>query len=492
MADNPGAEAPPTGLPEAVVGKGRRGVSIIWLIPLVAGAIAIWLAYTTISEQGPTITITFETAEGIEAGKTKIKYRDVVVGLVDTIAISDDRSHVVVSASMEKRAVDYLHEGTQFWVVRPRFSASGISGLGTLVSGAFIEVEPGTGESRGAFKGLEIPPVVRSDSPGAKFILLTQKLGSIGAHSPIFFRGIQVGEVLGHEFADDHRSIRIHAFVRAPFHELVRDKTRFWDAGGIDISTGAEGFKIKVESLTALLAGGVAFETLGGVHAGRQAEAGTEFPLFESRESSREFSITEKIPYLLYFDGSVRGLKPGAPVEFRGVRVGTVSDVRFRFALATNAARIAVTIQIEPQRIMSDEDVRRQQKTGKRYEVMAALVSRGLRAQLQTASFITGQQLVALDINPDRRAKQLKFGGEHPEIPTIPSSIKEIMDSVTRILTKLEKLPLDVVIADMRGVISQDLAKALREIAAASRSIRLLAEELQRRPESLIRGKGGR
>ncbi len=540
---------PSAALPEAVVTERRRGVSIVWLIPVVAGVIAIWLAYTTISEQGPTITITFDTAEGLEAGKTKIKYRSVEIGVVDAIAIDEDRVHVVVTAGIENHAEGYLTEGTQFWVVKPRLDASGISGLGTLVSGAFIELEPGPGEARLSFKGLETPPVVSADAPGRKFILLADRLGSLGPHSPIYYRGISVGEILGSELADDKRSVRIHAFVKAPFDELVRDRTRFWNASGIEISTDAAGFKIKTESLQALLAGGITFETVGGANAGRSAAEGTTFRLYDSREVSREVEITEKIPYLLYFSGSVRGLSPGAPVEFRGVRVGTVDDIRFQVDLDRSSVRIAVVIQLEPQRIRNFEE-KLSGPRPKRYEAVAALVERGLRAQMQTGSLITGQQFIALDLYPDRPKKKLRFGGLHPEIPTIPSSLNEITDAATRILTKFEQLPLDVVVKDLHTALTsldgtlkdvralanninndvgpllrevrktaleaqttmtkaetaltsintlvapesdvrQDLAVMLRELAEASRSMRMLTEYLERKPEALLRGKGG-
>ncbi len=536
-------------LPEAVVAEHRRGISMIWLIPAVAGVIAVWLAYTTISEQGPTITITFETAEGLEAGKTKVKYRDVEIGVIDSISIGESGRHIVVTASIENHAESYLTEGARFWVVKPRLDASGISGLGTLVSGAFIELVPGSGEARLTFKGLETPPVVSSDAPGRKYILIADRLGSLSPHSPIYYRGIQAGEILGHELAEDKQSVRIHAFVEAPFDELVGEHTRFWNASGIEISTDANGIKIKTESLQALLVGGITFETAGGANGGRPAAEGATFTLHDSRQVSREVEITEKIPYLLYFSGSVRGLSPGAPVEFRGVRVGTTDDIRFQFDFDRNSIRVAVVILIEPQRIANLDETR----SGPRpesYETLAALVERGLRAQLQTGSLITGQQFIALDIYPDRPKKKLQFGGLYPEIPTIPSSLNQITDAATQILTKFEQLPLDVIAKDLHTALTsldgtlkevrslaknvnsdvgpllrevrrtalkaqttmtkaetaltsinslvepesdvrQDLAVMLRELAEASRSMRMLTEYLERKPEALLRGKGG-
>ena len=536
-------------LPEAVVAERRRGISMSWLIPVVAGVIAVWLALTTIAEQGPTITIKFETAEGLEAGKTKLKYRDVEVGIVDSISIAESGKHIVVAASIESHSESYLKEGTRFWVVKPRLDASGVSGLGTLVSGAFIELEPGTGEAQLSFTGLETPPVLILDVPGRKFILQADRRGSLGPRSPIYYRGIKAGEILGSELAKDKRSVQIHAFVKAPFDELVREHTRFWNVSGIEISTGADGFKIKTESLQALLAGGITFETADGASGGRPAAEGATFTLFDSREVSREVEITEKIPYLLYFSGSVRGLSPDAPVEFRGVRVGTVDDIRFQLDRDRDTVRIAVVINIEPQRIVNFEETQSAPRTD-RYETVAALVERGLRAQMRTGSLITGQQIIVLDLYPDKPKKKLRFGGLYPEIPTIPSTLTEITDTATRILTKFEQLPLDVIVKDMHTALTsldstlkevralaknvnseagpllrevrqtaqraqstmvkadaaltsidslvapgsdvrQDLDTMLRELAGAARSIRLLMEELERNPESLLRGKGG-
>ncbi len=247
-------------VPEVAVAE-RRGISIVWLIPLVAAAIAIWLAYTTLSEKGPTITITFKTAEGLEAGKTRVKYKDVEVGLVESAKLSDDLSHIVVTASMDKSIAGHVTEGAQFWIVRPRIGISGVSGLSTLLSGVYVEMQPGEGAPSKSFTGLEEPPPIASDVPGTRYLLHADRLGSIGRGSAVYYRDVVVGQVLSYALADDQRGLDLQIFVSAPHDKLVRSDSRFWSASGVDVSVGANGVNVQMQSLQALLAGGIAFDT---------------------------------------------------------------------------------------------------------------------------------------------------------------------------------------------------------------------------------------
>ncbi|HSA82100.1 MAG TPA: MlaD family protein, partial [Geminicoccaceae bacterium] len=505
-----------------------------------------WLGYSTLRDQGPTITITFENAEGLEAEKTKVKYKDVEVGLVEDVAISEDLSQIIVTARMNKKAEPYLTDGTRFWIVRPRVGAAGVSGLGTLLSGAFIEVDPGTGESTRAFEGLEEPPPIRSDVAGRRYELHAARLGSVARGSPVYYRSVQVGQVLGYELAEDQETLVIDIFVAAPHDQLVRDNSRFWNASGIDVSVGAEGVNVAVESLQALLAGGIAFDTPTIGRAGEPAAADTVFPLFESFRAVTESRYTEKVPYLVHFDGSVRGLRAGAPVEFRGMRIGSVVDVRLEIDPGQDAVRIPVTIGIEPQRI----DV--VGGRGEPHVMMAALVERGLRAQLKSGNLITGDLLVDLDFHPESPPAQLDTSGELPEIPSVPTQLEVLTASVTQVLNEFEALPLPELIADLRqtlqsieqlasspdikggiaglnesanrlqellGTLDQrlgpllaradatlastqtmvgensqlryDVSDLVRELTSAARSIRVFADYLERHPEALLRGKAG-
>ncbi|MBF0621112.1 MAG: MCE family protein [Magnetococcales bacterium] len=429
--------------------KKRAGLSPIWLVPVMAAAIGIWIAGMAWMEQGPTITISFNTAQGLEPGKTRIKHKDVEVGKLVDVVLKDDHSGVVVTAELQPRVANFLTTGTRFWVVRPRLSIKGVTGLSTLVSGAYIEIEPGFGVDTKHFAGLESPPVVRADVPGRKYVLQVAELGSLSVGSPIYFRGIQVGEVLGHELEALDKEIDVHIFVNAPYHHLVRENSRFWNRSGLNITLDANGMKVKMASMQALLVGGVAFETPADIEgAGPEVPDGTTFRLFRDRSGIDENLYTQSLPYVMFFNGSVRGLKPGAPVEFRGIKVGSVTDVKLEYDAGKNEFFVPVFIQIQPERINIG---------GQPAKVIENLITRGLRAQLRTGNLLTGQLFVDLDLHPDSRYEM------HPdrqknikEIPTVLTSLDEITHSVTEFLEKVQSLPLDTlsdeVLKSVRGV----------------------------------------
>jgi paraquat-inducible protein B len=534
-------------LPEVAVKK-RRGISLVWLIPLVAGAIAIWLAYTTLQEKGPEITVVFDTAEGLEAGKTQVKYRNVEVGLVDEVALSEDLSHIVVTASLDKSMEPHMREGTRFWIVRPRVGFGGVSGLGTLLSGAYVEFDPGDGQPARDFVGLAEPPPITSQKPGSVFVLHADRLGSLDRGAPVYYRSIPVGQVLGYELADDKKELTIEVFIDAPNDQMVRSSSRFWNASGVDVSVGSGGVEVSMESLQTLLAGGISFDTPDIDQPGEPAAAGTAFPLFASLRAVTEAGFRQRIPYLVQFDGSVRGLRPGAPVEFRGIRVGTVTDVRLEIDPKQNGVRIPVTLEIEPQRF----GVERPAANVQPYAIIAALVERGLRAQLTSGNLLTGELLVDLDFHPDSPPAQLDRSSPYPEIPSVPADLEAMTASVTAALQKLAALPLPELVDDLRhavqgidglvtspdtkqavtaltqaavrlealiGTLDQragplfaqaqstlasadgligadsqaryDLNALLKELTRAARSIRVFADYLERHPEALIRGKTG-
>jgi paraquat-inducible protein B len=534
-------------LPEVAVQK-RRGISLVWLIPLVAGAIAIWLGYTTLQEKGPTITVLFDNAEGLEAGKTRVKYLNVDVGLVEQVRLSEDLSNIIVTASLDKSMAAHLKEGTKFWIVRPRIGFGGVSGLGTLLSGAYVEFDPGAGPPAKNFVGLPEPPPLTSRVPGTQFVLRTDQLGSISRGAPVYYHSIPVGKVLGYELADNNQDLTVKVFVDAPHDRLVRADSRFWNASGISVSLGAEGVDVAMESLESLLAGGIAFDTPDIDQPGEAAAAGTAFPLYASLRAVTEAGYSEKIPYLVEFDGSVRGLRAGAPVEFRGIRVGSVTDVRLEIDPAKDTVRIPVTLEIEPQRL----DIERGPGDAQPYALMAALVERGLRAQLKSGNLLTGELLVDLEFHPKSPPAKLDRSGAYPEIPAVPAQLEALTASVTAVLNQLAALPLTELVDDLRQTVQgidalvtspdtkqavaalnqaavrldsliatfdqrisplfvqaqstlaaadglvgadapmrYDLNALLKELTGAARSIRVFADYLERHPDALLRGKVG-
>ncbi|MBW1819299.1 MAG: MCE family protein, partial [Deltaproteobacteria bacterium] len=389
-------ETAASGEARAVV-KPKKSVSIVWIVPLVALLIGGWLAYKAITEKGPTITITFKSAEGLEAGKTKIKFKDVEVGQVEEIRLSPDLSQVVVTAQLTKDTKDYLSENTRFWVVRARVAGGGVSGLGTLFSGAYIGMDPGKpGKKARSFKGLETPPIVTTDLPGRHFMLKAETRGSLDVGDPVYFRQIQVGQVVAYEMEKDGQAVDIKIFINAPHHERVHKTTRFWNAGGLDVSVDANGIKVNTESFVAIMIGGIAFETPADSEPGPAAQEGEIFRLYDRREDIYKKTYVKKNSWLLHFQGSVGGLSVGAPVKFKGIKIGEVIDLKLEFDYDTMAFRIPVEIEIEPERIAMTG-----KQTIDRMGGNEILVEKGLRARLKQGNLITGQLFIDLDMYPD-------------------------------------------------------------------------------------------
>ena len=529
-------------VPDAIVDEAVKGFPVVWLLPLVALLVGGWLYYKTLSEKGPEITISFETAEGIEAGKTQIKFRDVTVGQVDGVDIADDLKTVVLTATMEAGTEQYLTDASRFWVVKPRVGAGGVTGLGTLLSGAYIAFEPSTtGKRRKTFVGLEKPPIVSQDKEGGRFRLRTETLGSLAVGAPVYFRQFDIGEVTDYKLADDYSYVDVGIFVQSPYDEYVRQRTHFWNVGGVSMSMDASGVKVEMESLVAVLSGGIAFETLPEFGDSPAAEEGTVFHLYKNRAESLERPITEVITYTLKFTDTVRGLSIGAPVEYRGIRVGTVKNIMLgEDPQHAGVISPVVIIGVEPQRTMGYGDVddsaaTTQMETSPQQRI-DFLVRQGLRARLQTGSLVTGQLFVDLDIFPDAEPATVIEGGLYPEIPTLPSSLQGMIANVNRILNKIEKTDLEGTLTNLNalmvstnslvsaferdvpgltknldatlqaangtlaelqasasadGEIGNQLQDALQEIGAAARSIRVMAEYLQRHPEAMLKGKSG-
>lgn len=428
----------------------RRRFSYVWIVPIITLLVGLWLMVKTQSEKGPEITISFQTAGGIEAGKTRIKYKSVEIGRVTEVRFSEDYDHIVVSAEFSKDAAGFLKRDTQFWVVKPRLGVRGVSGLDTLVSGAYIEIEPGPGAVRHHFVGLEAPPVIRKSDAGRKFVLLTERLGSLDAGSPVYYQGIPAGEVTGYELANDHKSIYVHVFIKSPMDELIQSNTRFWNVSGMDISLGADGLQMRTESMQTLMFGGIAFETPVQSEPQLQSLDSLIFTLYKTYDEIAENEFTRKMRFVIFFDGSVRGLNPGAPVEFKGIKIGSVQDIKLEFNNDDASFRIPVIIEIEPERIISrnaDTDI-------KTREILAQLIDQGLRAQLATGSLLTGQLFVQLDILPETDA--LLSGVEHElqEIPTTAGGLEAITASLQAFASKLEKVEIDKIAAELEGALA--------------------------------------
>ncbi len=532
MSGGPGLDVPDA-VPQAAP-RNPTSLSLIWFIPLMAVLIGAWIAFQAISERGPTITISFKSAEGIEAGKTKVAYKDLQIGSVTSVVLADDLSHVVATAELVPGVEDYLTENTRFWVVRPQISAGRITGLGTLISGAFIAIDPvADGESRDHFVGLETPPVVTTAEEGSLFTLRAQSLGSFDVGAPVYYREIPVGEVARYEMAPSGDFLTIQVFVQSPHDQRIRSNTRFWNASGLDVSVNAEGVSVRTASVVSMLIGGVAFENHDASDLGEEVDASHVFTLYPNRRESEQPIYTIKRRYLLHFDNSVQGLTPGAPVVFRGIRIGRVLEVTLELDPTHYEVRVPVVIEIEPERLhIPDFDPA---GTLGRVE---RLVANGMRAQLGRGNLLTGGLQVELDLHEGVDPASLVLGGRYPELPTIPAPLEEITASVSGVLAKIDRMPLDRIGQDLQGAMAElrtmltrvneltsefntetlpslnntlgsvdqtvssldrllaedaplpiELRKALEDVGDAARSVRVLADYLEQHPEALIRGK---
>jgi paraquat-inducible protein B len=497
----------------------RTRPSIVWLIPIIAVLVGAFVAYRAFSERGPAIEIHFKTADGLEAGKTKVKYKNVEIGLVETVTLAPDLDGVVVGARMVKNAGPFLTENTRFWVVKPRVAGGQVEGLGTLLSGSYIGVDPAReGERTQEFVGLEQAPLVTIAEPGRHFTLQSTRAGAVEIGSPVLFRKIPVGRVVSSELgADDVVTTRI--FVNAPYDARVHAGSRFWNASGIDMSVGPTGVRVDTQSLVSILIGGIAFETIGD--AGEIAATDATFPLYESREAAEKRHYTRRIAYVIEFDQSVRGLAAGSTVEFRGIPIGEVTDVTLHFDPVQQKATIPVRIELEPERFTT-LDV----GDAERRAVVDSLVARGLRAQLKSGNLLTGQLVVALDFHKNAPPAQVDWSGAVAKLPTVPTPIEEITSNLTQLVDRLGRLPLDQIGADLSsslkalrktleqtdGVapalrdtleqtqrtvaslgpdssVNAELRRALLELSDAARALGLAADQIQSQPNSLIFGK---
>ncbi len=525
----PDRDPPIPSVPDSrAVPKKQTRLSLVWVIPILAAALGIWVAVARIRSEGPKITIVFQSAEGLEAGKTKINYRGVDIGTITAIRLTEDHERVIATAQMTPKTEDFLVEDTRLWVVRPRISGANVTGLGTLISGAYIGIEIGSSkEPKRDFVALETPPVVTGNAPGSFFVLKTSDLGSLDTGTPLFFRRLQVGQVASYILDQDGKFFTVKIFVREPYDQYVTANTCFWQASGVDVSLSANGLSVQTQSLLSILIGGIAFETPTTGAVLPIAEANTIFTLFSDRAEAFRPAARSPQTYRLIFKDSVRGLAPGAPVEFRGIPIGEVADLRAQIDLKTFQFSVPVTIRLDPQRLgvkviegTSGADLERMRR-----RLIDTLVSHGARAQLRTGNLLTGAVFVAIDFFPGAAPATVDWSQSPPEVPTIPGQLEVMETKVTDVINKLDKLPLqqigdelvqaiaelDQTLAAARGALVsargtlintasltepnsaqlQQMNSTLQEVSRAARSLRVLADYLERHPEALLRGKKG-
>ena len=518
----------------------------IWILPIVVILAGTFVVIHEELAQGTSIEIRFHNAEDLEANKTKIRYKEVDIGEVRDIHVSKDRKEVTVNALIHRDASDYLVSDTRFWVVRPRISAAGITGLGTLVSGAYISVDVGNAAIRTEhFIGLEVPPIVTADLPGRGFILHADDLGSLSIGSSVFYRHITAGQVVAYTLDPGGTGVTIKIFINAPFDAYVGGGTRFWQASGIDMSVDSNGVKLRTESLTSILQGGIAFNARPG-NAHTSVPVDTSFTLYPDEERAMRPTETEIRNFVMYFKGSLRGLSPGAPVELHGIAVGEVKSVDVEYDQEAGSLSFPVVVDLYPQRIRGHKaggslpaSVKKAPEAASR-ALIDSLVAHGLRAELKSGNLLTGQKYVELDMHPDVGSEKVWWNEQPSVFPTVSNGLDEIQDSVATIVRKLSKVPFDQIsyrllstmasldqtlkstdqlmkhvdgsiapqveatlteaqaamknAKDLLGQdapLQSDLGATLLQLSRAAKSVTALVDYLERHPESLLRGKPG-
>ncbi len=523
----------------------------IWLLPLVTALLSVGLFMQSIAQKGPRIMVRFETAQGLEPGVTKVKYKEVEVGEVTGVRLSEDVSHVWAEIALYKEAEKFAVEGTRFWVVRPRVAASGVSGLNTLLSGAYIGVDSSHSKAmRKKFVGLEAPPVVEGGEKGRHFILHSDSLGSVDQGSPVFYRRIQVGQVLQYALDKEGKGVAISIFVKAPYDQYVHANTRFWQAGGIDMQLDTNGFKLHTQPLAALLAGGIAFQTAsidGREVSGAPVPAGSAFHLAAHKNEALQDGGGLGVQATLYFDSNIRGLHVGAPVSFWGIPFGHVTSTRVAFDARKRALRIAVGVELYAERLNQLVQAQCRQSNKDNYaRDLAVLIQQGLYAQLQVGNMFMNSLYIALDFLP-RTAQPYRVKREvgiassirgvpqdvstlNLEIPTRPNQNRSMQQTSAALLEKMEKIPIEEIGLKLRdtlenadqvltrvdtqllpqanrtlkaleGTLAQaqthlqpdsplqtDVHHTLTELTRAMQSLNTLTDYLARHPEALLRG----
>ncbi|WP_341666831.1 PqiB family protein [Alcaligenes sp. SDU_A2] len=526
---------PPT--PRVVLAK-RSRFSWIWILPIAAALVGASLVVRNWMLTGPRITISFDSADGLAVDQTKLRYRDVNVGTIVDIQVAPDRQRVIVTAQLERDGAEFItQKDSRFWVVRPRLGLSGVSGLGTLLSGAYIGVDaPHSLEKSDKafeFTGLERPPEVISGRPGKRFVLTAPELGSLDLGSPVYYKGTQVGQVISYELDPEGKGVQVQVFVDAPNDRFVTDGARFWNVSGVNMSLDPNGFTVRTYSMVAALAGGLAFEQKPDEPT-TLAKSNAQYELFPSKEQAMADPDGPAVELNFHFHQSVRGLAVGSKVEFRGMELGKVQDVDLEYDFEAKRFYALVKARIYPQRF------------GRFYELIAStslkggdpvralvgpMIDRGLRAQMRPASLITGRQYIALEFFD--KVPKVEFDPEaHPlVIPVIGGDFDRLQEQVSDIVTKIAAVPFDQIgkdlqrgLADLGKVLKQmdkatvpqltgtlksidqavqklgamletespmntALGQTLSELNRSLRSLRDLSDTLQNQPSSLLRGR---
>lgn len=485
--------------------KKKRRISAIWIVPIIALIIGIGLMINEWRNRGVPITIEFSSAGGLAAGKSELHYRDVVIGTVESIEFSEDQEKIIVGVSVNRNNKDLLTEDSQLWVVKPRFSSRGISGVDTLISGSYLQIQPGTSskESR-EFVGLEAPPITPVGDAGLHITLSAIEGNDIAVGVPVIYHGIVVGRVEQVSFSVESREVEYDLFINAPYDALVTSNTVFWQANGVRLRQSSTGFEIDIASMQSLMSGGIEFDVPDEMPIGYEVQDYARFKLYSNENDYVNFREYESIEYLMEVTESVRGLNEGAPVEFRGYRIGTVHVPELNFAAITGNASekggkqsVYIVIRLEPGRVLEEYDLTEFK------QFIDSAIKDGLYASIDSLSLITGARMVNLDYG-DKPVDKIARYGDYELIPSREGGFSQITDSANKLLNNLNALPIEQTINEVNSALASlnstlksadsalndsDLSATIKNVNASMASLNTLISGLNESNASQNLGK---
>jgi len=517
---------------EALWQEKKKGISTVWIVPIVALVIGAWLFVQSMSQKGPEIEIVFKSAAGIQADKTVIKYKDIEVGKVTEVTFGPKLKNVIVKAELKPNMKEFLSENTRFWVVQAKVGMGEIQGLDTLLSGVYIVMDPKKGKEKVRnFKGLDEIPVVTSGEDGRTFMLKADSIGSLDIGSPIYYKKLKAGSVASYALDKDGKKVDIEVFIKKPFDSLVNSQTRFFNASGVTADIGAEGIEVRMESVVSLLMGGLAFENFPAHGRGEPVKNGHVFWLYDNYKEAKKLEYKRVLYFWVYFDDSIRGLSVGAPVEFRGVKIGEVVSYSLVGDSETAEFKIPILIKIEPERF-SIVNGKEPQKDQVDVPVFTKLLQKGLRAQLKSGSLLTGELYIDFNFYKGLPYHEPPKEYGYYVIPTVPTEMQSLKNNAQQILQRIANIPFEQIGNETAGLlqdlrketipqvnrsvasldrlvkdtsrmmnaarknymdstaeINKKLLKLLDEMTRTTKSIKHLTDYLERHPESLIKGK---
>ncbi|KZN38620.1 mammalian cell entry protein [Pseudoalteromonas luteoviolacea S2607] len=432
--------------------------SVIWIVPIIAILITGWMLYQHQSNKGHVIFLKMENADGIIAGKTEVKVRSVQVGIVETLRLQIEQNAVIATIRINKHYDSLLTEDAKFWTVKPRVDETGISGLNTLLSGVYIELLPGESDrSASLFTMQDQPALISPDVDGVRYSLTAANAEVLDVGTGIFFRNYKIGQVESAKFNEKTLEMDYGIFINSPYDELISKNVIFWVNSGIEVDLSTEGIRVSTGSLSKLIKGGISVDYPPAAEADELARENTQYKLHKNFAVALERRFDLFDLYLIEFEQSIKGLRPGAPVEYRGMRIGTVEQVPAQLVrdgqplyFQQDNTSIPVLIKVEYGRIYDVDEQAKQYWQGN----IEKWIKNGLRASLKSGNLLTGAVYIELDFYSSAKPESIAKHSIYPILPSVPSGFTALSEQVMALLNKLNKLPLSDTIGEAKDTLT--------------------------------------